>query len=110
MMVALNILLSLSLALVVTILVVLILVRQPRMRRGVAFYSPVVFLLVATVGLWSQESEMTQGAGHWVATVVAGLIVLLTALAVRPRQPRLRLLTSDGGGRQSGTIERDVRR
>ncbi|MGE5531085.1 MAG: hypothetical protein ACM3VW_03070 [Bacteroidota bacterium] len=91
---ALNILLSLSLALVVTILIVLILMRQPGMRQGITFYSPVMFLLVATVGLWSQASGMTQGAGRWIAAAVAGLIVLLTALAVRPRQPRLRLLTS----------------
>lgn len=96
-MVALNILLSLSLALVVTILVVLILVRQPGMRQGIAFYSPVIFLLIATVGLWSQSSEMTRGTGRWIATAVAGIVVLLTALAVRPRPPRLRLLTSNGG-------------
>ena len=91
MIVALNILLSLLLAIVVTLLVVLVLARQPGLRRGVAFYSPVIFILVAAVGLWSQG----RGAVGWMGAVVTGLIVLLTALAMRPRGPSLRLLTDD---------------
>ncbi|MHB8996797.1 MAG: hypothetical protein ACYC63_16230 [Armatimonadota bacterium] len=91
MILTLNILLSLLLAIVVTLLVVLILTRQPAMRQGIAFYSPVIFILIAAVGLWSQG----RGALGWLGAVVTGLIVLLTALAMRPRGPSLRLLTSE---------------
>jgi hypothetical protein len=94
--IALNILLTLVLALVVTLLVVLILARQPSLRQGLGFYSPMIFLLIAAVGLWSQSTGMASGPGGWIGAVVTGLIVLLTALALRPRPPSLRLLTSRG--------------
>lgn len=91
MILTLNILLSLLLAVVVTLLVVLILTRQPGMRQGIAFYSPVIFILIAAVGLCSQG----RGALGWLGVVVTGVIVLLTALAMRPRLAGMRLLTDD---------------
>lgn len=97
--VALNILLSLVLALVVSTLLVMILRRRETAPDGLSFHFPVIFLFLTTAGLWSQPGGTTRTAEPWLAQLVAGAVVLLTALVFQPRRSGtvLRLLSSETG-------------